>query len=240
MKKKKREKKKEEGVGAALKDGDRFISLKMMSSGSSVQVENGSFRFKLRKWRNQSVEDADEDGAEVVAVAEVEETPLEREKKWFAEQVRRRLLRTRAALRVTGSTVLDDDNAVEEISWLASLEEVLDALGEAREMFMAMFSEEKWAMLKASQESIAQGKVRSLRMKRHASRVAETREDAIVDLTAAPEQSDDGIAEFIETSRSLAELVWGKEGRERSWSKAKREKAEQERRIGGRREGECC
>lgn len=184
----------------------------MRSSGSSVRVENGNHRHvTLRKRDNQSLERvADNKGVEYVAVAAVTETPLEKEKKWFAAQLQKRLLMTRAALKVTGNAVLDDDNALEEISWLASLEEVLDALGEANEMFMAMFSEEKWAKLKASQESIAQGKVRALRLKRHVSRMAETRQDAVVDLTAATEQSDDGIAEFMATSRSLADLVWQK------------------------------
>lgn len=40
-------------------------------------------------------------------------------------------------LQVVGNTVLDDDAAVEETFLLASLDEVLDALGEASEMFVA-------------------------------------------------------------------------------------------------------
>ena len=220
-----------------------LFELKMRSFGSSVQVEIGNRHVTLRKRDNQSLEEVpDNEGVESVTVAAVAETPLEKEKKWFAAQLRKRLLMTRAALKVTGNTILDDDNVVEEISWLASLEEVLDALGEAQEMFMAMFNEEKWAKLKASQESIAQGKVRALRMKRHVSRMSETRQDAVVDLTAATEQSDDGIAEFVETSRSLAELAWQKKkdekGVEQKRARKSSKKIEKEQEEGGNEQEE--
>ena len=213
----------------------------------SPAQQNTTKRTLRLKKRQLAAPATDVGGAAVVVVAEraaVENSPLEEEKKWFAAQLRKRLLRTRAALQVTGNTVLDDDTALEEISWLASLDEVLDALGEASEMFMAMFSEEKLVQLKASQESIAKGKVRALRLKRHQSRVAETCDSAVVDLTAEAEENDsEVVSSLLDASRSFAEridLAWKKKDeavvvlqqqqqqRVRRPSK-KREQAEQEK-----------
>ena len=206
--------------------GQQENTLKGMSRRETAQTEAAkkNKRSKLQK-RGRGEEEAH---AKVLPMVVADSADAqEREKKWFSEQLRKRLARTQRVLVATGS---EDNVAVDELAQMCGLENVLEALGGEKSVpavvFRGMFSEAKWAHMKASQECLAKnsGEVRALQLSRQVGRLVEMQKEFGEDAEFEP------VAKSMDATRQLMEALSVRQVTEvATFNKEKQKKAKKKR-----------